>query len=87
MVGTGDTGPREQERAARRAARELIATYHQRELRDLLEHVREGFARLDAGEIDEFELDDLVITTSDRRTSSGSSAAPAAATGNRQRAR
>ena len=26
----------------------------------LLEHVRDGFARLDAGEIDEFELDSLV---------------------------
>jgi hypothetical protein len=26
----------------------------------LLEHVRAGFARLDAGEIDEFELDDLL---------------------------
>jgi hypothetical protein len=26
----------------------------------LLEHVREGFARLDAGEIDAFELDELV---------------------------
>jgi len=26
----------------------------------LLEHVRDGFARLDAGEIDAFELDDLI---------------------------
>jgi hypothetical protein len=29
-------------------------------LRDLLERVREGFSRLDAGEIDAFELDDLI---------------------------
>jgi hypothetical protein len=53
--------PRRHEgKAARKAARERIATYHQQELRGLLEHVREGFARLDAGEIDEFELDDLI---------------------------
>ena len=39
---------------------ELIATYHQTQLRALLEHVRVGFAQLDAGEIDEFDLDDLI---------------------------
>ena len=48
------------EKAERRAARELVAAYHQEELRVLLEHVRGGFARLDAGEIDEFELDELI---------------------------
>ena len=48
------------EKAKRRAARELIAAYHQQELRALLEHVRDGFVQLDAGEIDEFELDDLI---------------------------
>lgn len=48
------------DRAERRAARETVAAYHQEELRRLLEHVRNGFARLDAGEIDEFELDDLI---------------------------
>lgn len=48
------------EKAQRRAARELIARYHREELRALLGHVREGFARLDSGEIDEFELDDLI---------------------------
>lgn len=37
-----------------------MAAYHLEQLRALLEHVREGFVRLDAGEIDEFELDDLV---------------------------
>jgi hypothetical protein len=50
--------PSEQEE--RRAAREAIGAYHQDQLRVLLEHVREGFNRLDAGEIDEFELDDLI---------------------------
>ena len=38
----------------------MIGGYHQEQLRILLEHVRDGFGRLDAGEIDEFELDDLV---------------------------
>ena len=48
------------EKAKRRAARELIGAYHQEQLRALLEHVRDGFARLDAGEIDEFDLDELI---------------------------
>jgi hypothetical protein len=48
------------ERARRRAARELIGAYHDDQLRGLLEHVREGFARLDRSEIDAFELDDLI---------------------------
>ncbi|MGH9138843.1 MAG: hypothetical protein ACRD0G_17670 [Acidimicrobiales bacterium] len=38
----------------------LIAAYHQQQLRALLEQVRDGFARLDTGEIDEFDLDDLI---------------------------
>jgi hypothetical protein len=37
-----------------------VGEYHERELRALLEHVRGGFARLDAGEIDAFELDELI---------------------------
>ena len=48
------------DKAKRRAARELIAGYHQEQLRALLERVRYGFAQLDSGEIDEFELDDLI---------------------------
>ena len=48
------------ERARRRAARELIGAYHDEQLRGLLEHVRDGFARLDGGEIDAFELDELI---------------------------
>ena len=36
------------ERARRRAARELVAAYHEEQLRVLLERVRDGFARLDA---------------------------------------
>jgi hypothetical protein len=48
------------EKARRRAARALVGEYHERELAALLEHVREGFARFDAGELDAFELDELI---------------------------
>lgn len=48
------------DKSARQAARAVVAAYHQQELGRLLDHVREGFVRLDAGEIDEFELDDLI---------------------------
>ena len=48
------------ERARRRAARETIGAYHEQQLRLLLDRVRDGFARLDAGELDVFELDELI---------------------------
>lgn len=48
------------ERARRQAARRTIGAYHEEQLGLLLDRVREGFARLDAGEIDVFELDDLI---------------------------
>jgi hypothetical protein len=48
------------ERAQRRAARRTIGAYHEEQLRLLLERVRDGFNRLDAGEIDVLELDDLI---------------------------
>jgi hypothetical protein len=60
MPETGDGSSTSDNKAERRAARALIADYHQAHLRTLLEHVRAGFARLDAGEIDEFELDELI---------------------------
>ena len=60
VAETGDTERRSAEKAERRAAREIIAAYHQSELRTLLEHVRAGFHQLDAGEIDAFDLDDLI---------------------------
>jgi hypothetical protein len=50
----------EGEKARRRAAREVIGSYHEQQLRLLLEHVRDGFARLDAGELDAFGLDELI---------------------------
>ncbi len=45
------------ERTQRRRARALLAAYHDARLADLIEHVRDGLARYDAGEIDAFELD------------------------------
>jgi hypothetical protein len=59
MAGAGDA-QRVAEKADRRRAREVVAAYHQAQLRALLDHVREGFAQLDAGQIDEFDLDDLI---------------------------
>ncbi len=50
----------ENPKARRRAAREAVGRYHEQQLRLLLEHVREGFERLEAGEPDPFELDDLI---------------------------
>ena len=47
-------------KAERRAARAAVGAYHEAELARLLEYVREGLARYDAGEIDAFELDDLI---------------------------
>jgi hypothetical protein len=50
----------EGEKARRRAAREMIGEYHEQQLRLLLEHVREGLRKLDADELDPFELDELI---------------------------
>jgi hypothetical protein len=57
---SGDPHGSSTDNAERRAARELIGAYHQEQLRSLLEDVRAGFIGLDAGEIDEFDLDDLI---------------------------
>jgi hypothetical protein len=45
------------DKAQRRAAIALLAAYHEAQLADLIEHVRDGLARYDAGKIDAFELD------------------------------
>jgi hypothetical protein len=47
-------------KAERRADVELVVGYHREQLAELLERVREGFRQYDAGEIDAFELDDLI---------------------------
>ena len=48
------------EKAERQAARDLVERYHRAELLALLGHIRHGFAQLDAGQIDEFDLDGLI---------------------------
>jgi hypothetical protein len=60
VSATGDAQHRSAEKADRRAARQLIAEYHKEQLRMLLGHVRASFAQLDAGEIDEFDVDDVI---------------------------
>ena len=60
MPDVGRARPRTDQTAERRAARELIAVYHQEQRGRLLDHVRGGVVQLDAGEMDEFELDDLI---------------------------
>jgi hypothetical protein len=60
MAGANEVSGAASEKGRRREARAIVGAYHQEQLRILLEHVRDGFAQLDAGEIDEFELDDLI---------------------------
>ena len=59
MSEGGDQGG-ESERAQRRAARKTVTAYHETQLRLLLKRIQDGFARLDAGESDVFELDELI---------------------------
>jgi hypothetical protein len=47
-------------KAERRAARAAVGAYHETELGRLIEQVRKGLERYDAGEIDAFELDELI---------------------------
>lgn len=44
----------------RRAARALVATYHEAELAGLVERVAEAIERYRAGEIDVFDVDDVI---------------------------
>jgi hypothetical protein len=61
MLGTsGTTSGPTTTKTARTAARQPIAAYHDGQLRELLKHIRQGFERLDAGEIDACELDELI---------------------------
>lgn len=59
-AGHDQSPDRSGERAERRAARQAIGDYHEAQLRLLLGRVRDGFARLDTGGIDVFELDELI---------------------------
>lgn len=48
------------DRAERRAARDTIVRYHEEHLLLLLEHVRHALEQLDAGELDAFEVDEVI---------------------------
>ena len=45
----------------RRAARETVAAYHEEQLGELVRHVKQAVERFQAGEIDAFEVDDVVF--------------------------
>ena len=47
-------------KAERRAARARVGAYHEAKLVELIEHVRQALARYEAGEIDAFDLDDVI---------------------------
>jgi hypothetical protein len=47
-------------KSKRRPDRTLVGDYHREKLTALLEHVRGGFAAYDAGQIDAFELDEII---------------------------
>jgi hypothetical protein len=53
-------GTRRPGRAQRRDDVELVTSYHQAQLRHLLEHLRDGFHRYEQGELDAFELDAVI---------------------------
>ena len=55
-----DPDDRPEKTARRPTASEQLESYREQQLHELLERLREGFARLDAGEIDVFELDELI---------------------------
>lgn len=67
MAAADDRVDASNDKVKRREARAVVGAYHQAQLRVLLEHVRKSFAQLDAGAIDEFELDDPSIDTSGLR--------------------
>lgn len=47
-------------KAERRVARARLGAYHEAELAKLIDRIRDGLTCYDAGEIDAFELDELV---------------------------
>ncbi len=52
--------PARPSKAERRADVALVVGYHEARLAELLEKVREGFDWYDSGELDAFELDELI---------------------------
>ena len=47
-------------KAERRSARALVASYHEAQLAGLLEHVAGALERYRAGELDAYEVDELI---------------------------
>ncbi|HET7129383.1 MAG TPA: hypothetical protein VFJ93_09955 [Gaiellaceae bacterium] len=47
-------------KARRRTARVLVATYHEAELAGLVEHVAEAIERYRAGELDVYDVDEII---------------------------
>ena len=45
----------------RRAAREVVAGYHEEQLGGLVHHIKSAVERFDAGELDAFEVDEVVF--------------------------
>lgn len=45
----------------RRAAREAVAAYHEARLAELVEHVGDAVDRFHAGDLDAFEVDDVIF--------------------------
>ena len=54
------SGDERDTKAARPAARRTVGGYHAAQLAELIEHVREGLVRYEAGEIDAFDLDEVI---------------------------
>lgn len=55
-----DPTERSRSKSQRKADLAMVLAYHEEQLGLLLERVRDGFVRLDAGEIDAFELDAVI---------------------------
>ncbi len=53
-------GPGADEKADRRADVAIVTSYHEAQLQKLLEHLRDGFHRYEAGELNAFEFDAVV---------------------------
>lgn len=47
-------------KAKRRAARAFVGSYHEARLAEIQDRVREALAAADAGELDAFEVDDVI---------------------------
>ncbi|MDF1604469.1 hypothetical protein [Nocardioides sp. YIM 152315] len=48
-------------RSERRAARETVGAYHEEQLGELVRHLRSAVERFDAGELDAFDVDEVVF--------------------------